>query len=87
MLTNLHPAVDYAQQRYDSIQREEGYEPNAYVDTEGIPTIGIGYNLRVWLEPVLRTFGFDVDGTRLFGAKAAAAEQDFMGSFHCLFLR
>ena len=80
MLTNLHSVTNYVQLRYDSIRSEEGYVPEAYVDSHqpyGIPTIGVGYNLRVYLDLVLRTFGFDVDGTILTG-DAAIAEQGYI---------
>ena len=29
-----------------------------YADSVGIPTIGAGFNLRVWLDDLLEAFGF-----------------------------
>jgi hypothetical protein len=39
----------------------EGNVPAAYVDPKGIPTIGIGINLRANLDSVLEWFGVDMD--------------------------
>ncbi len=46
MLTGLHQVGDYTQERYNFIRALEGYgmAPNrhlAYVDSVGIPTIGV----------------------------------------------
>jgi GH24 family phage-related lysozyme (muramidase) len=79
---NLHPASDYAQELYNFLSKEgiEGYRANAYVDTVGNPTIGVGYKLRnspTNQDIVLKTFGFDISNTQLTGA-ASAAEQAYM---------
>ncbi|GMQ82928.1 MAG: hypothetical protein BMS9Abin05_2396 [Rhodothermia bacterium] len=45
MLT-LHPATDYAQERYDLLVQLELFRLDPYVDSRDIPTIGIGFNLQ-----------------------------------------
>ena len=41
-----------------------------YADPIGIPTIGVGINLRTHLDIVLASLGFDVSGSYLTGAAA-----------------
>jgi Ca2+-binding RTX toxin-like protein/GH24 family phage-related lysozyme (muramidase) len=79
MLTNLHSTSNYAQELYDFLREHEAYIPTAYSDPIGIPTIGVGYNLREEYirNTVLQTFGFDVTGQQLTG-DAWTAEQDYM---------
>jgi len=47
-------AAAYDQERVELLTLLEGSTNRAYVDGVGVPTIGIGFNLRVNLEPVLR---------------------------------
>lgn len=47
---------------FTDIGRWEGYRERIYLDHAGIPTIGVGYNLRnpVVLRHVLNQFGYSV---------------------------
>lgn len=36
----------YLRELREFISAGEGFSPNVYLDTQGIPTIGYGYNLR-----------------------------------------
>ena len=38
---------NYSQSRYDFLKKVEGSEALSYRDSAGIPTIGVGFNLRV----------------------------------------
>jgi len=81
-MKNLHQASNYSQELYNFLRHEgiEGYRANAYVDSVGKPTIGVGFNLHdstTNLNLVLQTFGFDVSGTQLTG-NAAAAERAYI---------
>lgn len=70
-MINFHPLdnttldansqTEYMRFRYDLILAGEADEPKAYLDTKGIPTIGIGFNLQDdnILELVLNAFGVD----------------------------
>lgn len=49
MINSWHVIGDpetYSQQRFDEISSHEGILPSPYRDTNGIPSIGIGFNLR-----------------------------------------
>lgn len=49
MITSWHLTAnrpDYVTRRYADISRLEGTRQSAYLDTKGIPSIGIGFNLR-----------------------------------------
>ena len=72
----LHLQSNYNSARIDLLKRLEGDIAWAYVDSVGIPTFGIGLNLRDHGLLVLETLGFDLGGQKLVGT-AFAAEQDF----------
>ena len=65
MLT--HPTAAYDEDRYTLLRESESYIETAYVDPKGIPTIGVGFNLRAHLDVVLEKMGFDLTGTDLTG--------------------
>jgi GH24 family phage-related lysozyme (muramidase) len=44
--------AEYNSFNYALLKQVEGAEPEAYVDTAGIPTIGIGFNLRAHMGAV-----------------------------------
>src|SRR5579872_2581111 len=46
-MLNWNTTVDYPTLRFQVISNVEGVKPNAYLDSKGIPTIGIGFNLRI----------------------------------------
>lgn len=49
MITSWHLTAnrsDYVTRRYDDISQLEGTLQSAYLDTKGIPSSGIGFNLR-----------------------------------------
>jgi Ca2+-binding RTX toxin-like protein/GH24 family phage-related lysozyme (muramidase) len=49
MINSWHVIGDpgtYSQQRFDEISSLEGVRPSPYRDTKGIPSVGIGFNLR-----------------------------------------
>jgi Ca2+-binding RTX toxin-like protein len=74
----LHTLANYQTTgRYDFLQLVEGQRLFAYVDTKGIPTIGVGINLRVHGQLILQVLGFDLGGTVLTGA-ALTAEQGYI---------
>jgi len=79
----LHTIDNYqTTARYDFLFFVEGERLHAYVDTAysngtGIPTIGIGINLREHGRLILQALGFDLSGTVLTGA-ALTAEQDYI---------
>ena len=80
MLSQLHLlTTNYIQERNKFLIAEEALRRKAYVDTKGIPTIGIGFNLRVTknLDLVLQALGFDLSGQQLTG-DALAAEQQYI---------
>jgi hypothetical protein len=64
-------------QKGDRIEDLEDLVEHPYGDTEGIATIGFGFNLREHGLLVLETLGFDVSGTTLTG-NAYNAEQDYI---------
>lgn len=76
----LHTIGNYNQLRLNTLTGYESNIPYAYVDTEGIATIGIGLNLRTHGMLVLQALGFDVTGTQLKGA-ALEAEQKYINQF------
>ncbi len=51
---------DYADLRYEIVRNTEGMWHVVYPDSEGIPTTGVGFNLRESsvLDRVLELFGF-----------------------------
>lgn len=55
----------YGQERFVSIEREERTRYLAYLDAakEQNPTIGIGFNLRAYMDVVARAFGIDPNDT------------------------
>ncbi|MBP7528661.1 MAG: hypothetical protein KA801_12085 [Syntrophorhabdaceae bacterium] len=53
-------AQTYYNQRFELLKKVEGVVLTAYVDSKGIPTIGIGFNLRTHLNVVLSQFGVNV---------------------------
>ncbi|MGH8625142.1 MAG: hypothetical protein ACREYC_07695, partial [Gammaproteobacteria bacterium] len=59
------------------LSRVEGHRLFAYRDTDGIPTISIGINLRVHGDLVLGMLGFDVSGQLLTG-EARVAEDEYI---------
>lgn len=59
------------------MSRVEGHKVFAYRDTDGIPTISIGINLRVHGDLVLEMLGFDVSGQLLTG-EARVAEDEYI---------
>jgi hypothetical protein len=69
-------ATAYQQERFTRIEREEATVPTAYLDTadERNPTIGIGFNLRAYMDVVARVFG--VDPNDLINRDAATRERD-----------
>jgi hypothetical protein len=77
----LHVRADYqTTARYDFLQSVEADRLYAYVDSKGIPTIGVGINLQVHGRLILQTLGFDLSGTQLTGA-ALAAESWYIAQF------
>ena len=76
----LHNSSNYTNERNTSLKLVEGERLYAYVDTSGIPTIGIGLNLRTHQALVLHALGFDVARTQLTGA-ALQAELNYMDRF------
>ena len=66
----------YSEDRYQTLKDQEKDIPFAYVDPIGIPSIGIGINLRFHGELVLEALGFDLDGQWLTGA-AYLAEKGY----------
>jgi len=56
----LHNSSNYTNERYTFLKSVEGEKLYAYVDTEGIATIGIGINLREHGVLILQALGFDV---------------------------
>ena len=71
----LHTIANYqTTARYDFLSRVEADIPHAYADPVGIPTIGVGINLRVHGRLILQTLGFDLGGTVLCWGEAGSAE-------------
>jgi Ca2+-binding RTX toxin-like protein len=79
-----HNTTNYVDQRYALLKLLEGEVLFAYADTKGIPTIGIGLNLRVHGRLVLQSLGFDFTGTQLKGA-ALVAESGYINALINLF--
>src|SRR3569832_1362345 len=75
---------NYTDARYNFLKNVEGDYLYAYADGKGIPTIGIGINLRVHTDMVLKALGFDVDGNKLTGA-ASTAEQNYISQLKTAF--
>ena len=73
---NLQLITDYRNQRVTFLKLFEGDKPWVYVDSQQIPTFGIGLNLRTHGELVLQALGFDLGGNRLTG-DALQAERDY----------
>ena len=46
-MLNWNTTVNYSALLFQVIANVEGVKPRAYLDTKGIPTIGIGFNLRI----------------------------------------
>jgi GH24 family phage-related lysozyme (muramidase) len=69
-------ATVYEDGRFSLISEAEGLRTAAYLDTSGIPSIGIGFNLRdATLQPlVFRAFGIDPSNP-LLDATQQAREQ------------
>jgi Ca2+-binding RTX toxin-like protein len=87
MQCNFLSQQDYYDQRFDLLKKAEGVVWPAYVDSKGIPTIGIGFNLRDHLNAVLRQFGVDVDSLSASDAKIVegirkAIQKTYMASDH-----
>ena len=72
----LHAISNYVDLRYKFLKLVEGEVLWAYADSKGIPTIGIGLNLRTHGELLLNSLGFDLGGTSLRGA-ALDAEREY----------
>lgn len=69
ILLDANNQTEYQRLRYDIILKAERGVPSVYLDTNGIPTNGIGFNLRDdnILELVLNAFGVDAPkGSNLF---------------------
>jgi hypothetical protein len=71
----IHTISNYVDQRYSFLKLVEGEVLWAYADSKGIPTIGIGLNLRTHGELILKALGFDLGGALLQGAALAAERQ------------
>ena len=78
----LHTISNYNELRLNTLRAYEGNLPYAYVDTEGIATIGIGLNLREHGRLLLQALGFDLDGTQLTGAALQAETNNLTGYIH-----
>lgn len=78
MLSQLH-LTNYVEERNKFLIGVEDLKQKPYVDTGGIPHIGIGFNLQVTknFDLVLQELGFDVDGQLLTG-EALAVEQQYI---------
>lgn len=72
----LHTTTDYANDRYNFLKLLEDYKQFTYVDSEGIPTIGVGINLQTHQDLVLQIFGFDL--SRTLTGQADADEQGYI---------
>src|SRR3990170_8636933 len=71
----------YSDTRFTHIEKVEKTIPWAYLDSVGVPTIGIGYNLRDLdnvLPAVLAAFGLNPDDGRLTSPEQQAREQYYM---------
>ena len=73
----LHRTSNYSEERFALLNRVEGHKLFAYRDTDSIPTISIGINLRVHGDLVLGMLGFDVSGQLLTG-EARTAEDEYI---------
>ncbi len=88
----LHTVTNYTLDRYDFLKKVEGEPADTaghvyiYADSEGIPTMGIGINLRVHGNLVLQTLGFDIAGTALIG-EALIAENGYIAELRQAFGR
>lgn len=82
----LHNAGNYVTARRAHLRQVEGVVHFAYVDSQGIPTIGVGFNLRDHGLLVLQTLGFDVSNTTLTGA-ALVAENEYIQEALAIFSR
>src|SRR4030067_3130574 len=80
----LHTISNYNQLRLNPLKEYEADKPYAYVDTEGIATIGIGLNLQVHGRLMLQALGFDLYETQLIGA-ALQVERHYINDFIKLF--
>ncbi|MEW5993460.1 MAG: calcium-binding protein, partial [Candidatus Zixiibacteriota bacterium] len=62
-----HPTSDYDTDRITVLTSAEADIPRAYVDSKGVPTFGIGLNLRPHDALVMQALGFDFGGQYLAG--------------------
>jgi GH24 family phage-related lysozyme (muramidase) len=66
----------------DSVEREEGRESRVYVDTEGNPSIGVGFNLnRADADRILREVGADPQAVRAGEAELTDQQIDAIRDF------
>ena len=70
---------EYITSRYDEISQQEGIRQLAYVDTKGIPSIGIGFNLRTdeVRDAVFEAMQINAEDPQLSSVQQAA-EQGYM---------
>lgn len=57
--------VEYLRVRFENIVKVEGSEPQPYLDTSYIPTIGYGFNLRAHFDIIARTIEPDLSEQQL----------------------
>ncbi len=69
----------YREQRFSHIERVEATIPRPYLDSRGIPTMGIGFNLRdpFVRDGVLNVFGLNPRSAALIGDPAAQARERY----------
>ncbi|MGH8533335.1 MAG: hypothetical protein ACREV1_11595, partial [Gammaproteobacteria bacterium] len=73
-----HTISDYSARRFALLKELEKLRKDAYVETQGIPTIGIGFYLRAHTDLILEALGFDLTGAGIqqLAAQEAANEPD-----------
>ena len=66
----------YSQQRFDEISSLEGVRPSPYRDTKGIPSVGIGFNLRAGnvRDAVFQAMGINAQDQQLSAAQQTAEQ-------------
>ena len=72
--------ADYETRRLNDISREEGVRPYSYIDTKGIPSIGIGFNLHdpTVRDAVFQAMKIDITLIPVANSAARAAEQRYI---------
>lgn len=83
-MTSWHEIIDpaiYSARRFTELSASEGTKPLPYLDTKGIPSVGIGFNLRAGTvrTAVFQAMGINAQDPRLAGnAAAQVAEQGYI---------